>query len=208
MKIEINIPFDGFYNSLYSEEVDSQGDFYVECYREDGGKDAVGVAEALYKYTDYSSAYVQVAKYYTDAFNRKFEEWSGVDLELEFVEMTSPREYNFTTDRIFAKASLEALKTLRQQVDASALREEIRDRFTSRSGFISHYSNDLDDWPEEIAEWDHNQMCTLLMAFLPEDWGMGVYYETFYGDEAYTAWSGAVNWEAFDEEMKSITEGV
>lgn len=213
MKIthEVNLPFDGFYNSFYSEAVDREEEQFIEYRLEDGDIDkeqAEQLAELLWRHTRYDVAYAQIAEDYTEAFNDKFKEWTGVDLGLKFVEMTSPREYNFTTDRIFAKADELALLTLRTLVEEDDLRAKIKERFTSRDGFISFYSNSLEDWPEELSEWDENQLCTLLMCFLPEDWHWDMYYAVCDNDQPFTAWNAAVDWKAIDAFLEQCKENV
>ncbi len=58
---------------------------------------------------------------------------------------------------------------------SSALNSEtlvklIRERFTSRDGFCSFYSNDIDEWKEkEVTEWDEIELGTLLDAWLMEN---------------------------------------
>lgn len=83
--------------------------------------------------------------------------------------MTSPRFYNFETDRLFATCSMAFVKRLwtRSKADNHAtLKTLIYDTFTSYDGFISHYPNRLDDWPTDLHEWDHNQLGTLLLVCL------------------------------------------
>lgn len=209
--LEVNIPFDGFYNSFYSEEVDREEERFVEHLLEDGQIDeeqAAELSELLWRNTRYEIAYFHIAEAYTLAFREKFKEWSGVDLNLAFVEMTSPREYNFKTDRIFAKADEAALRALRAQVDEAELRAMIKQRFTSYDGFISFYPNRLEAWPEDVAEWDENHLCTLLMCFLPDDWEWDMYYATFPMDGAYAAWEKAVNWKEVDAFLEQCKENV
>ena len=43
--------------------------------------------------------------------------------------------------------------------------EKIKQRFTSRDGFWSHYKNELDLWTQDYSEWDHNQIGTCFELF-------------------------------------------
>ena len=45
------------------------------------------------------------------------------------------------------------------------LEEKIKDRFTSRSGFWSHYKNGLDLWTKDYSEWDCNMIGTCFELF-------------------------------------------
>jgi hypothetical protein len=56
-----------------------------------------------------------------------------------------------------------------KKVRGECLNKVIRERFTSRSGFISHYPNHISDWPR-IEEWDHNHVGTVMAAYLGEEY--------------------------------------
>lgn len=61
----------------------------------------------------------------------------------------SPREYNFENDRCFVKVSIDLItriKRLTESVLVDQWQEHLIKHFQSRSGFISFYSCDRDDW--------------------------------------------------------------
>jgi hypothetical protein len=70
-------------------------------------------------------------------------------LSLENVEMTSPRYYNFETDRLWADVELkdgweDDVRAFMTE-NADWLRERIKDDWTSYDGFMSFMSNNFDD---------------------------------------------------------------
>lgn len=88
---------------------------------------------------------------------------------MRYESMSSPREYNFTTDRLFAYGRLQAFRVMlrlaRRPENREAWRACVKARHSSRSGFSSFYSNDstdLDSWGAEIGDYDHNMLATLL----------------------------------------------
>lgn len=93
------------------------------------------------------------------------------DIPMEFDELQSPREYNFTTDRLFVRIPTDAIEKIAVTIDDRTLRETIRENHSSYDGFASFYSNDLDDpeWQKPVREWDHNQLQTLLQAHLIQE---------------------------------------
>lgn len=199
--IETNIPFAGFYYSNYDDELGATLDSQVEWFESEYDLDkeqALEYSEILFRYTDWRHAWEVIAKHYVTAFSKCFKEWTEVDLKADFNKMISPREYNFETDRIFGMVDEAAILALYDKVDEATLRRIIEERFTSRSGFISFYPNSLDLWPSNALEWDVNQICTLLMCFLPEDWERDVFEATFQGGEAFEAWEGSVDWNAVE----------
>lgn len=196
-RIETNIPFAGFYCSGYEEALDAALGSHAEHFESEYDLDkeqASEYSEILHRHTNWREVHLAVSKLYTDTFNALFLDWSGVNLELSFKALESPRFYNFETDRIFVMVDEAAILALYDKVDEATLRRIIEERFTSRSGFISFYPNDLDEWPGNVLEWDVNQVCTLLMCFLPEDWEQQVFDDTFYSGEDFEAWEGAVDW--------------
>ncbi len=200
----INIPFQGFYQSTYNGSIDSNEEQEAEHFHEEDPRlDAIEYASILWHCADYPAMFVEIAKRYTECFCEYIREETGVELGLEFEEMTSPREYNFTTDRIFAKIPLWAMGSLRIRTDKLVLAAAVRDRHSSRDGFISFYPNKLSEWPQEIQDWDENHLGTLLAAFMEEhvdkDWGWAVYYKVddcgFIGE----VYPNCVDWTKFEE---------
>lgn len=203
----INIPFEGFYESKHSSELDSIEERYVEWEVERGSElSAAELGDALYRAANYGLAFDHIARAYVEYFNDYIKEEYEIDLELKFESMTSPREYNFETDRIFCEISLENVKKLCEAVSEPALRQAIHDRFTSRSGFISSYPNRLEDWPTNIEEWDHNQLGTLLVALLSDaedyDWKI---WENMQDRNVYdVAFDKGVDWVRYDDLKRDI----
>jgi hypothetical protein len=86
------------------------------------------------------------------------------NIDLTFVDLYSPSEYNFSSDVITADIPLQQVKELVKEV-GETLNEVARELFTSRSGFISFYSPDVEDWGDPDT-WDEHQVGCLLQALL------------------------------------------
>lgn len=200
----INIPFAGFYNSKYSGELDAVQERFVEYEVEKNpGLNPDIPNEALWKAADYGKAFDHIARAYVDHFNQYILDEYELDLDLKFESMTSPREYNFQTDLIFCEIGEENVRKLRSAVSDPALRHAIKERFTSRSGFISSYPNRLEDWPP-LEQWDHNELGTLLVALLSDDedydWKI---WEGMQDRNVFdVAFDNCVNWEVYDGLVK------
>lgn len=164
---EIDIPFCGFYESAADQRIDNDITQYFD--KEGDGEDHT--PESFYcEFNEHASIRLEYCKEYVAAF----ESWLsdlGIELSLEYAALSSPKEYNFTTDRIFVNAPMDQLRQLYKAVDKDVLRQTIKDRFTTRDGFISFYSNDLDQWLIEkpVAEWDANQWGTVLLAAIGDN---------------------------------------
>lgn len=169
------IPFQGLYESMWSQGLDDAEEYLIDGLTgendsgegEDGfrGHDRANVSEALYWTTNYGFAHNWLAKEYATDYAAKLDEVAGWKLRLKFDEMLSPREYNFTTDRVFMTLPRSTVRRLRKECDRDVLDTVAKERFTSYDGFISSYSPYVSDWGP-LDKWDHNQVGTLLIAWI------------------------------------------
>ena len=176
-KLESTIPFDGFYESFISADIDHQIGQQIEW---DVDTFDLNESEEEILYNNYLSVntsyfYSQIAEDYTnfyiDDLNAKLNYAypnHGFTLKAKYKFFTSPREYNFETDRIFIEIeenhAIDFIKYIIKNYKKE-LEEKIKQRFTSRSGFISSYKNSLDLWIDDYSEWDHNQIGTCFELF-------------------------------------------
>jgi hypothetical protein len=165
------IPFSGFYNSIHDSELDRA----CEQITEDDRGDQIPLADSegepfeLWEHINWQQAYRKYATLYAENFCAWFKGEIGVDLNAKFEELTSPRAYNFDTDRIFLTIPAAAVKRLYKGVDKEILRKVVKEKFTSYDGFLSFYPSRLSEWPKNVSEWDHNQIGTLIDAFLAHE---------------------------------------
>ena len=170
-KLESTIPFCGFYCSFIDDDIYHQIGQQIEWDTDiyDLNEDEQQVLEDSYLSINRSYFYNEIAKDYTnfyiDALNEKLK---GFELKAKFNLLTSPREYNFETDRIFINIeknhAIDFIKYIIKNYKKE-LEEKIKQRFTSRDGFWSHYKNSLDLWTKDYSEWDHNQIGTCFELF-------------------------------------------
>ena len=170
-KLESTIPFDGFYESFISADIDHQIGQQIEWDTDiyDLNEDEQQVLEDSYLSVNTSYFYNEIAEDYTNFYieilNRRLK---GFTLKAKFNLFTSPREYNFETDRIFIDIeknhAIDFIKYIIKNYKKE-LENKIKERFTSRSGFWSHYKNGLDLWTQDYSEWDHNQIGTCFELF-------------------------------------------
>ena len=117
-KINFSLNFGGFYHSEHSETIENN----IEVYGYD------------WEDVDYKKTNINYCKAF---LNRLGEE---LDINLSFISLDSPREYNFTTDKIFCSISKEDFNTLLDDYDNKELFNYIEEQSKSRSGFTSFYS--------------------------------------------------------------------
>ena len=170
-KLESTIPFDGFYESFISADIDHQIGQQIEWDSDiyDLNEDEQQVLWDSYLSINRSYFYNQIAEDYTNFYieilNRRLK---GFTLKAKFNLLISPKEYNFETDRIFIDIeknhAIDFIKYIIKHYKKE-LENKIKERFTSRDGFWSHYKNDLDLWTQNYSEWDHNQIGTCFELF-------------------------------------------
>ena len=90
---------------------------------------------------------------WVDAFRDKRPDFV---LSIENVEMTSPKYYNFETDRVWADVELpdDWMDTVREFMvnNADWLRDRVKEDWTSYDGFMSFMSNNFDDLSHDDDE--------------------------------------------------------
>ena len=129
--------FNGFYSTVFEPDEES-------------------TIESPYKYDDYEFDYSEynqrVSKACVNQIERKLAEL-GFNIQIVFEALISPREYNFANDSINVLYKLKPsdVKGINDYLKANVNEFDayITERYTSRSGFMSWYSNDFQDWFKE-----------------------------------------------------------
>lgn len=145
--IEIELPFAGFYESVHGEQID----YGIESnFQDDQGIVPEEIAEVIWDTdTNYKACELDYAKAYVDVYAAAY------NLTLEFRELSSPRFYNFSTDRIFALALTSEIEAIRKACEKHEhWPAYIKERCTSYDGFSSNYSaNSTDsDWTDPLLD--------------------------------------------------------
>lgn len=160
MKKLSTIPFSGFYESLHDSALD---DALNDIFRDDRGIENDELVYRAWDSADWSTIRELYAKEYAENFAREFEIEA-----LEFESIKSPREYNFSTDRIFCYIDYSELCGIIKTFNPAEFSAFVRERFTSRDGFISFYPAELTEWGK-IETWDHNQCGTALEFYAMQE---------------------------------------
>ena len=170
-KLESTIPFCGFYESFISDDIDYQIGQQIEWDSDiyDLNEDEQQILEDNYLSVNRSYFYNQIAEDYTNFYiDTLNERLKGFELKATYKYFTSPREYNFETDKIFIDIerdhAIDFIKYIIKHYKKE-LEEKIKQRFTSRSGYWSYYKNTLDSWTQDYSEWDCNMIGTCFELF-------------------------------------------
>lgn len=173
---EMVIPFTGFYESMHRSNMYHAVESLAEALQEDltPSIELDTVIELIDKHTDNKQYEREVAKAYVGLVDKLLREdvlphkRSSI---ITFNQLISPREYNFTTDRIIVNiGKTDALNLYKLVKNTPVLVDMAAKMFTSRDGFNSYYSPDIKTWGS-FESFDHNQMECVLNAVLSQELG-------------------------------------
>lgn len=155
-KRSVLLPFNGFYESIHSQALD----FMVEStFSDENGEANHGLLEHVWHILNWRAAHKVYAADYAECVGKH------VNVPIEFDLLSSPREYNFTTDRVFGNIEHQHLQRIARETPPDVMKSHAKRMFTSCSGFCSHYRNTVEEW-DGFDDWDHNQLGCLLAAFI------------------------------------------
>ena len=159
--------FPGFYESSLDYLIDRE----IEQEMEGDGKPgdeyyrAPKTWEEVDAVANYPAAMGAIARGWVQSFAME------TCLAMKWESMQSPREYNFTTDRVFVTLPAETLAKLATVRESEEFAETLEAMFTSYDGFMSFYSNDAEaaEWQKPMTELDHNQLQALIRAYVTKE---------------------------------------
>lgn len=150
MKGKAYLPsFRGFYGSIFEHfDTESEVEHINETRRENGLLNDISDNDVDWNWTDY---YKECAKAVANVVC-DFLKSEGFVSDIEFIRIVSPKYYNFENDSILCEVEISNENHAKIIEYINSNRDEfsayISDRFTSRSGFISLYTNDTGEWIE------------------------------------------------------------
>ena len=179
-QFEICVPFFcGFYESplyncdtLYWETYGDELDFYRERFEDDTlEQDDLDIDFDRYK--------EDVCKTFIDAFFNLCECPDFIE-GMDFSEMTSPRYYNFETDKLYANVNLaeDWRDKVKEFMDKNKemLTKRISEDWTSRDGFWSYMDNTFDYWYNEFQKDEPDERyISSIIQYMMEDADKNVY---------------------------------
>ena len=151
--------FVGFYDSIWEPDTE----IYYECER-------TGQEEDVDFTFDYKQYQNDICKAYTEVWELWMQEFISEDIELEFVEVHSPRYYNYENDSCHVKIRLtqaaEDAIIAKIGKHRAQIAKWIMENHTSYDGFSSNLSNDIDQWPSRLFDDDETFQPAYLFCML------------------------------------------
>ena len=131
--------FEGFYCSIWSPD----DDVYSYSVENDAEEDE----DFTVDYKGYQNA---VCEKYTEVWEGWMQQYIHEDIKLDFLQVWQPRFYNYVNDACEVRISLtrQAKKAIIEKIinHRDKIAGWIRDNHSNTEGFLSFWSNDIDDW--------------------------------------------------------------
>lgn len=138
--------FTGFYGSLWDEAGEDQEIENINEVRKEKGLEPITWDDCEWDYQGFHKTLSEDIAGVVSEYLKKV----GFITGYEFEKLSSPREYNFVNDSIHVTYMLsesnEKAITDYLHTNKNAFEKYLDDRYTSRSGFISSYSNSVGVW--------------------------------------------------------------
>jgi len=154
-----SIPFSGFYESSHDAALD---DYLQQIFSDDSGCETTPAYDIAWQAIDWRITYLAYAQLYCkNLANETGATW-------QFLNLDSPREYNFRSDEIDVTVSLAELQRIRRYVldgHESDWLQLCKDRLTARDGFIPFYSSNPYTWGT-LEDWEAPQISLLVECYV------------------------------------------
>jgi hypothetical protein len=129
--------FPGFYNTVFEPDEESLIQQYNEC------------NNTNYSYEDfewdYKGYFESIGRGFVERLEAKFQEL--LPIKIEYQSIYHPKYYNCSNDVVNVRVTVSLNRLLRLIVDdIDGYTPYFREEYTSRSGFVSLHSNQLEDW--------------------------------------------------------------
>ena len=169
--MDLQVPyFSGFYEGIWdqgeniSNEIYAMQDLYEDfeslCFLDDWGFDE--------NYRD------NIANVFATEYVDLIKEYIYPNIKLVGSNVISPREYNFATDRIFAKIEIDDFDKFAKYIISLASNPEyrtelgkiIKKNHSSYPGFISFMSDDIEDWFGLLIDPNNDNYIWCIVGYL------------------------------------------
>lgn len=146
-KIEIQLPFSGFYHSIHDSYIDNHIEYELEYLESELGytDEQLDVIKDRFYDMDYTPIRKAICEHYIHAYNAVFYDEYDIHLDLEYSDLISPKFYNFETDRLYALIDESIYNDVTALVNSEGFIHEnfkamLKDKFKPQSGFMPFQS--------------------------------------------------------------------
>ena len=141
-KIEIQLPFSGFYYSIHDSYIDNHIECELDYLESELGytDEQLGTIKDRFYDMDYAPIRKAICEHYIKAYNAVFYDEYGIYLDLEYSQLISPRFYNFETDRLYALIDESIYNEVTALIKSEDFKVVLKEKFKPQSGFMPFQS--------------------------------------------------------------------
>ena len=141
-KIEIQLPFSGFYHSMHDMHIDNFIEYEMEYLESELNytSEQIDIINDRFYTMDYAPIRKAMCEHYINAFNAVFYDEYNIHLDLEYSKLISPRFYNFETDKLYALIDESIYNDVVKLVNSQDFKAMLKDRYSKRDGFTPFQS--------------------------------------------------------------------
>lgn len=162
MKIKTYLPlFSGFYNTIWQSDDKEQMEVsYINEQRSAKGLEPINWDDCQFEYNDYQMDVVKGIAQYLERELKTFVS----DITVE--RIVSPKEYNFRNDsaNVVITLSMDNVKAIKKYLidNSEQFAGYLKDTYTSCSGFISSYPNNIEEFMTNKPLKDSHKLGSIL----------------------------------------------
>lgn len=145
--------FSGFYGTFFDGESEEESEIeHINDERESKGLEPIEYGDIEWDYETYREEY---AKNITNTIDNRLGE-EGFDVSIKYQELVSPKSYNYSNDSINIELTFNPIQVKEYLLDnVDEFDEYLKEHYTSRSGFYSSHSNNVDEWLSIFDKDEH-----------------------------------------------------
>lgn len=136
-KIEIQLPFSGFYYSIHDSYIDNHIECELEYLESELGytDEQFDIIKDKFYDMDYAPIRKAICEHYIKAYNAVFYDEYNIHLGLEYSQLISPRFYNFETDKLYALIDESTYNEVKALINTEDFKSMLKEKFKPQSGF-------------------------------------------------------------------------
>jgi hypothetical protein len=183
-KVDTWLPiFPGFYNTIFEASGEEEEVDEINRVRTEKGWKEIGYDDCDWDYDSHRKESVEGC---VDSAENTLKELGMVD-KITLQKLSSPKFYNYSNDAIHVEMKLtdknkDTIETYLKD-NEEKFAKYVSDMYTSCDGFSSSYSNQLEDWmdnlKDEVLEHDHKlgSILEFIMKNEDEEADLNMYYD-------------------------------
>jgi len=141
-KIDIQLPFSGFYYSIHDSYIDNHIEHELEYLESELGytDEQLDIIKDRFYDMDYALIRKAICEHYINAYNAVFYDEYNIHLDLEYNCIVSPSFYNYDTDKLYVLIDESVFNEVSALINSEDFKLMLKEKFKPQSGFTPFQS--------------------------------------------------------------------